>query len=104
MMTPQPGGGAHRRDQGIAQVEEVGDAWWAASCDEAIRWLAALDCTFTADDVVALCGVPDRPNQIGARFRAAVNAGIIRPVGYTLSDRPSRHKGVLRMYRGGRAR
>jgi hypothetical protein len=92
------------RDQGVARANGNGDAWWRSCCDAAIAHLAAGDVPFSADHVLELIPEPDHPCRIGARFHAAVRAGVIRPVGYVLSDRPSRRRGVQRLYRGGAAR
>ena len=92
------------RDYGIAKADENTDAWWRSCTDRAIDYLAALDYPFSADHVAALVPEPDHPCRWGARFHAAVHAGVIRPVGYVLSERPSRHRGVQRLYRGGASR
>ncbi|WP_369132019.1 hypothetical protein [Modestobacter sp. I12A-02662] len=89
------------RDAGVAAANGNQDHWWASCCDAAIRYLAALDRPFTADDVQALIPTADHPCRMGGRFYAAIRAGIIRPVGYTLSERPSRRRGVLRLYQRG---
>ncbi len=89
------------RDAGVAAANANQDTWWASCCDAAIRHLAALDRPFTADSVQALIPPADHPCRMGGRFHAAVRAGIIRPVGYTLSERPSRRRGVLRLYQRG---
>ncbi|MDP9460709.1 MAG: hypothetical protein M3Q22_10830 [Actinomycetota bacterium] len=92
------------RDYNLAKVDEATDPWWRSCADRAIDYLAALDQPFTVDAVAALVPEPERPCQWGARFHAAVRSGVIRPVGYVLSERPSRHRGVVRLYRGGDAR
>jgi hypothetical protein len=92
------------RDYNIAKADENTDAWWKSCADRAIEHLAAIDYPFSADHVAALVPEPDRPCRWGARFHAAVRAGVIRPVGYVLSERPSRHRGVQRLYRGGASR
>jgi hypothetical protein len=92
------------RDYNIAKANENTDSWWKSCADRAIDYLAAVGEPFSADHVQALIPPADHPCRMGARFRAAVLAGTIRPVGYTLSERPSRHRGVQRLYRGGAAR
>lgn len=92
------------RDYNIAKANENTDPWWKSCADRAIDHLAALDQPFTVDAVAALVPEPDHPCRWGARFHAAVRAGVIRPVGYVLSTRPSRHRGVIRLYRGGASR
>lgn len=92
------------RDYGVAKANENADRWWTSCADRAIDYLAALDYPFSADHVAAMVPDPDHPCRWGARFHAAVRAGVIRPVDYVLSERPSRHRGVQRLYRGGAAR
>jgi hypothetical protein len=92
------------RDYGIHQANENCDVWWKSCADRAIDYLAATGEPFSADHVAALVPEPDHPCRWGARFHAAVHAGVIRPVGYVLSERPSRHRGVQRLYRGAAAR
>lgn len=87
-----------------ADLVEV-DAWWASGARQAIETLAAVGLPFTADalreDPFNLPD-PHHPSQIGAAFRAASQAGLIRPVGYATSLVPSRHGGVVRLWRGNR--
>lgn len=92
------------RDYGIHQANENADAWWKSCADRAIEYLAASGHPFSADQVQALIPAADHPCRMGGRFHAAVHAGVVRPVGYVLSERPSRHRGVQRQYVGGDAR
>ncbi|MGY1712526.1 hypothetical protein ACI8AC_23745 [Geodermatophilus sp. SYSU D00758] len=92
------------RDEGTARANGNADAWWADCFDRAVDYLAATGHEWTTDDVFTL-GVPpaDHPNRVGARVRAAYQAGLIRPTGYRTSARPSRHAGVVRVWVGGAA-
>jgi hypothetical protein len=92
------------RDYGIHQADENTDVRWKSCADRAIDYLASLDRPFTVDAVAALVPEPDHPCRWGARFHVAVRSGVVRPVGYVLSERPSRHRGVIRLYRGGASR
>ncbi len=92
------------RDYNLAKASENTDVWWKSCVDRAIDYLAATGEPFSADHVAALVPEPDHPCRWGARFNAAVHADVIRPVGYVLSERPSRHRGVQRLYRGGASR
>lgn len=89
------------RDRGVALANENADAWWRSCADTAIGYLASVGRPFSADDVQALIPPADHPCRMGGRFHAAVRAGIVHPVGYTLSVRPARHRGVQRLYVGG---
>lgn len=88
------------RDEGIARANANCDEWWANCFDAAVGYLASTGVPFTADDVRDLIPASDQPNRVGARFYAACRAGLIQPVGFTLSRSRSRHAGVLRTWVG----
>lgn len=43
---------------------------------------------------------PDVPNRWGAMFNAAYKEGLIEPVGFAYSRRPTRSGGICRVWRG----
>ncbi len=88
------------RDDGVAVANSNAEPDWRSCADTAIGHLAAIGRPFSADDVAALIPAPDHPCRWGARFHAAVRAGTVVPVGYTLSGRQSRRRGVQRLYVG----
>ncbi len=88
------------RDEGIARANANTDTWWASVFDAAVGYFASTGIPFTADDVRELIPTPNHPNRTGARFHAANQAGVIRPVGFALSRSRSRHAGVLRLWVG----
>jgi len=88
------------RDEGLATANDNGDFWWKSCADAAIEYLAATDVEFTADDLRDLVPAPDHPARVGARFSAAMKAGLIRPTGYAISRSTTRHAGVLRTWVG----
>ena len=70
---------------------------------DALNWLEAyawsgLD--FTADDLRKSFRPPPHGNMTGAAFQTARKLGIIRPVGFTESNTPSRRHSVIRVWRG----
>lgn len=77
------------------------DSWWRDCAWRALEHLAATGRPFTAYDVTEL-GVPDpdHGNRWGGLFQAACKAGLIEPVGYAESRRPSRAGGVCRVWKG----
>ena len=85
----------------LDQVHEHADDWWRSTAERALSWLARDGMPFTAWDVSEL-GVPppDDPHRWGALFRAAYTRGLIEPVGYQQSRRPSRAGGICRVWRG----
>ena len=77
------------------------DAWWYDAARRALEWLAESGKPFDAYDLTEL-GVPDpdHPSRWGALFRVASSDGVIVPVGYRESKRPSRSGGVCRVWVG----
>ncbi|TQS44359.1 hypothetical protein FL583_15615 [Cryptosporangium phraense] len=81
------------------------DEWWRDCCDRGIVALAAqtyrTGATFQAFDLIDI-GVPepDSPNRWGPRLLAAARAGIVEPVGYGPSKRPTVAKSAARIWRG----
>jgi hypothetical protein len=54
---------------------------------------------FTAEEIVDCCGKPPTPNAIGAAMHSlARELGLVR-VGYRPAKRPSRHAGVVAVWR-----
>lgn len=86
---------------GIARAEAGTDDWWKDCCDRAIAALAATGLPFQAADLADL-GLPDadHPNRMGARFLAAARRGVIEPIGYAPSKRPSTACSAVRVWRG----
>ncbi len=74
---------------------------WKATCDGVISWLARNGAEFTAEDVRPWIPEPPHPNAMGARFSAAVKAGVIRHLFYRKAKRAAAHARVLAVYRGG---
>lgn len=85
----------------LTTVRDQGDDWWRDSAERAVRWWAESGMPFDAYDVTLL-GVPDpdHPSRWGGLFSAMKADGIIEPIGYRESRRPSRHHGVCRIWRG----
>lgn len=63
--------------------------------------VALLESTFTSDDIHAALPEdcrPHSPNVLPAVIRDMAKKGLIRPVSYTQSSRPSRHAAVIRVW------
>lgn len=89
------------RDEAIARANDNADQWWKSCMDTAIAYLASTGVPFTADDCRDLhVPSPDHPARVGARFSAALKAGLIRQTGYAISRSSTRHAGVLRTWVG----
>ena len=73
---------------------------WVEVADEALLDLARSGRHFCADDLLAEVGPAPSPGATGAVFKRAARAGIIEPIGFTTSQRLSRHGGVQRLWRG----
>lgn len=86
---------------GVQQAEENTEDTWRAYARHELEVLARTGLDFTADDLVKVIGAPDHPNRIGAAFLSARKAQIIEPTGTVVpSTTPSRHGGVVRVWRG----
>lgn len=84
-------------------VTDTGDSYWSDGAAAAIRRLAASGVVFDAQDVrEAVTGEPAHPAIPGTVFRAAHQAGLIVPVGWTNSRRRSVHGSAIRLWRGTR--
>jgi hypothetical protein len=92
---------AARQVDGVTRADENADDWWKSSVDQAIRYLAETGRVFDAYAVAEL-GVPepDHPNRWGSRFKAAARDGVIVPVGYARSRRPTVAGAAVRTWRG----
>lgn len=77
------------------------DWWWRDTAERALHWWAESGQEFTCYDLTLL-GVPDpdHPNRWGSLFAWAHAQGIVVPVGYQQSARPSRAGGVCRIWQG----
>lgn len=101
-----PQTGESLRDQGIARAIN-GDELWHDRIRLVIRTLAAAGVPFTVEAVreaagLAGAGNPKHHNSWGAAMRSAACGEIIVPTGqYVKARRPSRHAGILAVYRGG---
>lgn len=86
---------------GLRQAITSRDPWWWDCAMRAVAHLAASGEQFDAYDITKL-GVPDpdHPARWGALFRSARAGGLIVPVGFRESCRPSRAGGVCRVWRG----
>jgi len=73
---------------------------WAEGALDAIRYFARAGRTFTADDVRNRVGDPPAPGAVGAVFRQASKARLIRPAGWTVTDRVVGHGRDLRQWEG----
>jgi hypothetical protein len=92
------------RDEGIARAAAALDSWTRSCWQVGIAYWASVGRPFGADEVREL-GVPEPSSNgaVGAQFVAAANAGLIRPVGFVQSRRPSRHRSWQRQWIGSEA-
>lgn len=75
------------------------DTDWPADAVATILALAEAQRIVTAEDLTREMRRPPHPNMIGAAFSAARSQGVIVADGYTTSTTPSRHHGVIRVWR-----
>lgn len=95
--------GTELRDEGIALVDQATPERWKDEADSLIVSMARSGAEFTAEDVRAWVGDPPKPNAIGARFMAALRAGIIERAGWKHASRREAHARALAVYRGAAA-
>jgi len=104
--------GTRAAHDNVAAVETIlrdtyanADEWWRSCAERGVTWWAEAGVPFTVEDVRDL-GVPepDHCARWGALFAAFRARGIIECIGYRTSTRPSRHGGILRVWRGVPAR
>lgn len=89
-----------RRDAGIALVTEHSTEW-QAHARAIIEDLAKSGEPFSADEFHArLTELPHHHNAVGAAFKAARKAGLIRKVGSKQSERPEAHARLVCVYQG----
>lgn len=93
-----------KSSNGVDAAIENRDPWWWSCAMSALHAEARTGREFAADTLTDEYGVdaPDHPNRWGALFRAAHAEGVIEPVGYRPSRRPSRAGGACRTWRGTR--
>jgi hypothetical protein len=96
--------GRARRDAGVAAAGTTAPGAlvtaWKAKASKGLEDLIREGSYFSADDLVALVGLPPRRNMLGGVFIGARKAGLIRPVGYTQATRPEAHARVQRTWAG----
>jgi hypothetical protein len=99
--------GEDLRDEAIETVLSADEAvhrGYRSTIEKVIDDLIETGEPFTADTVTARLDEDTRtlasPYLIPALFRVAAQAGRIKVVGYAVSERPQRHGGVLRIWRG----
>jgi hypothetical protein len=78
------------------------DKWWRSSCQQAITAMASTGREFQAFDLVEQFGLgePSSTALWGSVFRLMHLAGVIRPVGYAQSKRPTVAGSACRTWRG----
>lgn len=108
-MTTEPTG-EDLRDEAIETVIAADEAVHRnhrAAIEKVINDLIQQGAEFTADTVHAFLDEDTRtlasPYLIPALFRVASQEGRIEVIGYAISGRPSRHMGMLRVWRGTQA-
>lgn len=91
-------------DEGATRADENAEPDWREMALREIEALARSGFEFTCDDVRARVGEPDHANRWGGLFLSARRAGLIELVMVRPSATPSRHAGLVRVWRGtGRA-
>lgn len=85
---------------GAQQADDNAEAGWRQAALVEIENMAQSGIEFTADDIRKRVGEPDIANRWGGVFLAARRAGIIEVVAVRPSATPSRHAGMVRVWKG----
>lgn len=105
MTETQMGFDVEARAQVLDRVLQHTDDPWRESAMRALADLAATGAAFQATDITRMgVGEPAHPNHWGALLRAASQVGLIEPVGYAPSNRPTAQGSTVRTWRGKDAR
>lgn len=75
------------------------DTTWSEDAVATIIALSHAQEIVTAQDLAREMRKPPHPNMAGAAFSSARTQGFIEAHGYTTSNTPSRHHGVIRTWR-----
>ena len=95
--------GEARKQQGTSRAAQAQSDYHELACAQ-IRTFARTGEPFTADDLVEVIGLPEGSgNVIGAAFLSVSRTGLIWKVGQRPSNRPSSHRHMLQVWRGGKA-
>ncbi len=88
------------KQAGLALVKSHTPEEWRADFLFAGRYLAAKGEPFTSEDVVTFIGNrPANPNAVGAAMHTLARELKLVRVGYRPARRPSRHAGVVAVWR-----
>ena len=89
------------KQQGLALVDSHTPEEWKDCFSAVGRAVAEGGEPFTAEDILATCGVglPPSPNAIGAAMHALARELKLVRVGYRPAKRPSRHAGAVAVWR-----
>jgi hypothetical protein len=83
----------------MTQAMALEDTTWSEDAVATIIALSHSQEVVTAQDLTREMRRPPHPNHVGAAFSAARSQGFIEASGYTTSNTPSRHHGVIRVWR-----
>lgn len=94
--------GRQRMVAGVGHATENRDPWWWDGALRAVETMAATGRPFQMYDVAETFGLPEPDNfrRWGALACAARRLGLIEPVGYAPSRRPSAACSAARVWRG----
>lgn len=81
------------------QAAVLADETWMEDAVATIIGLSHTHEVFTADDLAREMRRPPSDKMPGAAFSTARGQGLIEAAGYTTSNTPSRHHGVIRTWR-----
>ena len=97
--------GATLKEEGQARALAAAPSTWRGRAEKTLTELASNGTTFTADDLIALAGLPrdsetNANNAVGALLSGWARSGRIRKVGYASASRAVSHGRVLAVWEG----
>jgi hypothetical protein len=90
--------GQRLKTEGMALASEHADEEWKWFFWFHGKVVAARKEPFTTEDILCWCGLPSRPNAIGAAMNSLARELKLTKVGYRKAKRPSRHAAVVAIW------
>lgn len=95
--------GKELKEKGMEKAIENANADWKDAVDRRISFLIFNKRYFTSDDVLVYLADRDikthNNSALGGIINRWANQGFISPAGFVVSNRPSRHKAPIRLWK-----
>lgn len=95
--------GQELKERGMTQAIENADVNWKEAVEKRLTFLTNNKRFFTSDDILIYLsdrGIKTHNNSaLGGIINRWSSRGFIRPAGFVVSSRPSRHKAPIRLWK-----